>query len=386
MARGRPATPPGTWGEISTTQQPNGRWQAALRVRLLNGTTRQIRKNGKTRAEAVRRARAAATEATGATDTDDLTTTSTITALVDYHLDRLDRSPGTLEVYRSTLRNHITPGIGQLRLNEATPGRLDTFIQSLPPSTGKRVRSILSGAFGVAVRHGMVLHNPVRDTLTPKTINPEARALTIGELETVRRMARWFTIAPGHGPRPRATPFPKILDVLAGTGVRISDALRLQWSDVDLDSTPPTATVHDVKKQGRKRIIELPDLAANALRSQKAATRETFEWVFPTGTGKPLTKSNVERWMRQAKEVWAERPDEQRSDADQDVEWVTPHTFRRTVATWLTDRVSLQAATRQLGHSDSTVTEHHYLDRTAAGPEVAAVLNEVLECTENARK
>lgn len=386
MARGRPATPPGTWGEISTVQKPNGRWQASLRVRLLNGTTKQIRKNGKSRAEAMRRARTAATEATGTTDTDDLTTTSTITALVEHHLEHLDRSPNTLEVYRSTVRNHTDPGIGELRVNEATPGRLDTFIQSLPPSTGKRVRSILSGAFGVAVRYGLVVANPVRDTLTPKTTNPEARALTIGELETVRRMARWFTIAPGHGPRPRATPFPNVLDVLAGTGVRISDALRLQWVDVNLESTPPTATIHDVKKQGRKRIIELPELAADAVRSQRRATGETFEWVFPTGTGKPLTKSNIERWMRQAKEVWAERPAEQRSGDDRDVDWVTPHTFRRSVATWLTDRVSLQAATRQLGHSDSTVTEHHYLDRTAAGPEIAMVLNGLLECTENAHK
>lgn len=386
MSRGRPATPPGTWGEISATKQPNGRWQAALRVRLLNGATKQIRKNGKTKPEAIRRAKTAATEATGTHDTDELTTTSTITNLVEYHLDHLDRSPGTLDVYRSTTRNHIDPGIGQLRLNEATAGRLDTFIHSLPPSTGKRARSILSGAFGVAVRHGLVLHNPVRDTLTPKIDNPEARALTLDELATVRRMARWFTIAPGHGPRPRATPFPNILDFLAGTGVRISDALRLQWVDLNLTATPPTATIHDVKKQGKKRIIELPDLAAAAVRSQQRATAEAFPWVFPTGTGRALTKSNVERWMRQARETWDQRPAEKRLDEDRDVSWVTPHTFRRTVATWLTDRVSLQAATRQLGHSDSTVTEHHYLDRTAAGPEVAAVLNGVLQCTENAQK
>ncbi|MGP9760708.1 tyrosine-type recombinase/integrase [Corynebacterium sp. AOP12-C2-36] len=385
MARGRPVTPPGTYGEVNAIKISTGRWQANLRVRLLNGQTQQIRKNGTTKAEAVRRAKQAALDAAGVADTDDLTTASTITALVDHYLDHLDRSAGTLEVYRSTARNHITPGIGQLRLNEATAGRLDAFLRALAPSTAKRARSMLSGAFGVAVRYGLVLHNPVRDTLPPKITTPEARALTMEELQTVRRMAQWFTTAPGHGPRPRALPFPNVLDFLAGTGVRISDALRLQWDDLNLDATPPTAVIHDVKGGGRRRIIELPDLAAEAVRSQQRATMQTYSSVFPTGTGKPLTKSNIERWMRQAKEAWDSRPADQKT-GEPDVSWVTPHTFRRSVATWLNDRVSLQAASQQLGHSDSTVTEHHYLDRTAKGPEVALVLNGVLECTNNAQK
>lgn len=385
MPRGRPATPPGTHGDVTARQLDGGRWQANLRVRLLNGQTQQIRKNGATKAEAVRRAKLAAAEAAGVNDTDDLSTTSTVTALVDHYLDHLDRAAGTIEVYRSTARNHITPGIGQLRLNEATAGRLDTFLRSLAPSTAKRARSMLSGAFGVAVRYGLVLHNPVRDTLPPKVTTPEARALTMDELQTVRRMAQWFTTAPGHGPRPRALPFPNVLDFLAGTGVRISDALRLQWDDLNLDATPPTAVIHDVKGGGRRRIIELPDLAAEAVRSQQRATRRTYAWVFPTGTGKPLTKSNIERWMRQAKEAWDDRPADKKV-GEPDVSWVTPHTFRRSVATWLNDRVSLQAASQQLGHSDSTVTEHHYLDRTTTGPEVALVLNAVLQCTENAQK
>ncbi|WP_227871281.1 site-specific integrase [Corynebacterium provencense] len=193
-------------------------------------------------------------------------------------------------------------------------------------------------------------------------------------------MARWFTIAPGHGPRPQAQPFPSILDFLAGTGVRISDALRLQWADLNLDTAPPTAVIHDVKGGGRRRIIELPDLAAEAVRSQRRATMETYPWVFPTGTGKPLTKSNIERWTRKAKEAWEARPADVKA-GEPDVSWVTPHTFRRSVATWLNDQVSLQAASQQLGHSDSTVAEHHYLDRTVTGPEVALVLNAVLECT-----
>lgn len=51
---------------------------------------------------------------------------------------------------------------------------------------------------------------------------------------------------------------------------------------------------------------------------------ETYPWVFPTGTGKPLTKSNIERWMRQARDAWDARGDEDRDDDEPEVSWVTP--------------------------------------------------------------
>lgn len=374
MARGRPATPPGTWGEVSAVQQPNGRWQAQLRVRLLDGQTRRIRANGTSKSAAVRAAKEKAAAATGTQDTDTLTTTSPVTALIEQYLDQLDATEGTKNTYRATHRNHIEPGIGQLRLNEATTGRLDVFLRGLTPGTWKSARALLSGAFRMATRYGLVTHNPVRDTTTPPSTRPEARALTVAEIHAVRAMARYYTHAERSGPATRAVAFPWLIDVLIGTGVRISDALRLQWADVNLAADPPTAIVRDVKKGEQPRVIQLPQIAADALRAQQRATRQVFPWVFPTGTGQAVSVSNAERWLRLAKQAWEQR-DRDAGAVEPPVGWVTFHTFRKTVATVLSERVSLEAASQQLGHSDTTITEHHYLDRTAIAPPVAEVLD-----------
>lgn len=380
MARGRPATAPGTYGDISARQLTNGRWQANLRIRLLNGELKQVRANGKTEAEAKRRVKTKAVETTGVQDTDELTTTSPITALVDHWLEQHDGAAGTIDVYKSTIRNHITPGIGQLRINEATTSRLDAFIRSLEgPGTARRARAILSGAFSLAARYGLTQHNPMRETSSVKVKKAEPRALTTMELRTFRRMVRYYTTAPLAGSRTRATAFPRIMDFVAGTGVRISEALRVEVAHIDLTATPPTALVNVTKDGGSQRVIQLPKIAVAAVKAQLAdlqGLEGLNVYLFPTSTGKPISKSNVERWMRNAKLAWEKRPKDHRQADDVDVSWVTPHSFRDTVATVLADQVSLLAASQQLGHSDSTITEHHYLQRPTAGPAVADVLDQ----------
>ena len=377
MAPGRTPTVPGTYGEIGVRQLDSGRWEANLQLRLLNGAVKRIRRSGKSQAEAKRRTKQAALAAIGTQDSDVLKTSSTVTALCDYHLARLDKSASTKRTYQSALDLHITPGIGLLRLNEVTTGTLDTFLRAQTPGTWKTCRALLSGAFRRATVLGVVQANPVRETASPPSTRPEARALTTEELRTVRLMAAHYSTGSQMGPAKRAVAFPRLIDVLAGTGLRISDALSLRW--VDIDPEKAEATIHDVKSQGAKvRVIDLPKLSLAALKAQWAETGAVTEHVFSTGTGRPLTASNAERWMRKAKEAWKAAGGAQGTP---DISWVTFHTFRRTVATLLAEKVSVDAATRQLGHTDSTVTEHHYLDRTVRAPAVAAVLDEALRGT-----
>jgi hypothetical protein len=54
---------------------------------------------------------------------------------------------------------------------------------------------------------------------------------------------------------------------------------------------------------------------------------------------------------------------------------VTPHTFRKTVATLISEATTSELASRQLGHSSTQVTRDHYI---AKAP-VSADLSELLE-------
>ena len=53
--------------------------------------------------------------------------------------------------------------------------------------------------------------------------------------------------------------------------------------------------------------------------------------------------------------------------------WVTPHTFRRGVATAI-GIDNIRAAADELGHADTAVTQRHYVAKTHEGPDARSVL------------
>lgn len=55
-------------------------------------------------------------------------------------------------------------------------------------------------------------------------------------------------------------------------------------------------------------------------------------------------------------------------------EWVTPHVFRKTVATIIDREYSSKDAAAQLGHSGSAITEKHYIEKAAVAPDLTKAL------------
>lgn len=51
---------------------------------------------------------------------------------------------------------------------------------------------------------------------------------------------------------------------------------------------------------------------------------------------------------------------------------VSPHSFRRTVATEIDEVYDADAAKDQLGHTSKTVTERHYINRRLVVPDYRA--------------
>jgi integrase len=97
----------------------------------------------------------------------------------------------------------------------------------------------------------------------------------------------------------------------------------------------------------------LPRFAADLLRVRREfATPNELDAVFATRNGTWHQVVNVERRWRQIRK-------------DSGFEWVTPHTFRKTMATLTSEATTYELASRQLGHSSSQVT-HDPLHRQAA--------------------
>ncbi|UTT46227.1 site-specific integrase [Micrococcus luteus] len=169
------------------------------------------------------------------------------------------------------------------------------------------------------------------------------------------------------------TPDTRLRDVVGitlATGCRISDALALRWQDVDLDGRKLTingaviVTSAEVvrqdhpKSRGSVKTYTLDATTAEMLRARwerMTGLGLMPAVVFPSSTGALRDPSNYRKQSHTAREAIG-------------FDWVTPHTFRKTVVTRVADEVGLKASLEYLGHANEAVTAGHY---RAKAPEAA---------------
>lgn len=394
----RPPLPIGSWGRIKRTELPDGTFVAKARVRDLDGVTRLVERTGRTGAAAERNLVAAMTERTAPT-TEDLSPDTRISALWDAYLGHLKaegRAPNTFQRYEY-VGGYITKGLGGVRIREATTQRLDGFIKALGanagPSVAKTARVILSGMFGLAVRYDAATHNPVRDVGTVRT-EPvkKARALDVAELRSILDALynSDMVLNPKNKIRPKLTlseycreaELSDVVTMFAATGARISEVLGLRWEDIDFDAKTVSINgkVNRLKNAGMvresylkskagERVLPLPEFAVSMLlRRRVGAPANLHDAVFPSATGKTWRDpSAVSKQWRKVRDLLG-------------FDWVTSHTFRKTVATLIDAQgLSARIGADQLGHSQVSMTQDVYMGRKATHMEVAEVLNSVIK-------
>jgi integrase len=383
----RPELPVGTWGKVRTEQLGPNRFRARTRFRDYDGKTRDVEASGNTRPSAERALTVKLRDRTTPND-DEITRDTRIEALADLWLDHKAAedtvTPQTLTSYISILRSRIRPALGSLRIREATVGRLDKFLRNLAqdhPDAAKSAKVVLSQMFGLAVRHGAIPVNPVRETGRLRKSRRKVVALTGEDLEAVREAIRvWQEPTPGKsGPR-HTGDLADIVDIMLATGARIGEVLALRWADLDLSIERPTLTISgtlvSIKEQGvvrqdwtksdaGYRRVVLPNFAVGMLLARKiAASENPNDAIFTTRRGTWLSPNNVRRQWRQAR-------------AEADLDWVVPHNFRKTVATLIDQEASTKSASAQLGHASEQVTRKHYIAKPALAPDNSEILEKL---------
>ncbi|MFI9633576.1 tyrosine-type recombinase/integrase [Nocardia sp. NPDC051929] len=397
----RQSLPIGTYGRITTKRQPNGRWRATTRYRDEDGITRTVHKFGPTKGRAEEILRESLTQRTGSRG-GLITRDTKLADLADLWLAEKVLQEGiaqqTLDLYwmeievstdcratKGTIK--IKSALGGLRVWEATTSRIDAHLKRIVLNghreKARRQRVILSEMMSMAVRHDAIDRNPVREVadLPRKRQKPRAADLeTLAELRT--QLQDWvdgkpLDGAPGYTYGPRRNP--RVLDVAdveLGTGPRPGEALALRWCDVDLHAQPPritlSGTIVRIKGKGLirqewtktdsgYRTVVLPQFVVDTLRRVKAeAIENELDLVFPNRDGGIWDPHNFNRLWRQARgEKFA---------------WVTPKTFRKTVASLIADQYGPQAAAQQLGHANDSVTKRHYIDQPTEAPDFTAAL------------
>lgn len=364
----------GTFGEISYRSTTSARVQARVRYRDQDGQVRFVSAVGSTRSDAARRLKDAIAARPEHGVYEEIGPDSPFGRLVEVWLDDLDLegrlAPNTRALYERNMRKLVMPAFENFTLREITTGRVDRFLKTLAStrshSMAKQAKTVLSLAFGLAVRYDALQRNPVREVSRLRKPATRAAALSLVEVETVRRAVRaWRREGGLSGPKPDGQ-LEQIIEVMLGTSARIGEVLALRRCDVDVTSAPPTVRIcgtivsppgqpthrqPDPKTAKSVRTVSVPSFTAEALRERLAAmpSDDPENLVFFSRNGTPLTTNNVRRRLRQVLDE-AGLPN------------VTPHAFRRTVATALHRAAGSELAAEMLGHSSTKITEEHYIE------------------------
>ncbi|MEU1807860.1 tyrosine-type recombinase/integrase [Micromonospora aurantiaca (nom. illeg.)] len=384
----RPPLPVGTWGNIRTEKLGHNRFCARARFRDYDGKTRDVEAVGTTGPAAVRALKEKLRDRAAPND-DEITRETHISTLANLWIEEITAEEHvvqqTIDRYESVVRTAVLPALGNLRIREASVGRLDKALRKIAkdyPAAAKVTKVVLSQMFALAVRRGALTTNPVRETGrlragTPRTVV----ALDAEHLDAVRSAIRvWQQPTPGKsGPRPTGD-LADIIDLMLATGVRIGEVLALRWVDVDLAVEHPTVTICGTivfvkgkgffrqewtKSDAGHRTVVLPRFAVGMLLARKLiAADNPIDAIFASRRGTWLSPHNVRRQWRQAR-------------ADTGLEWVTPHTFRKTVATLIDKEANTKDAAGQLGHATEQVTKKHYVVKPAVAPDNSHILEQL---------
>lgn len=371
---GRPPLPVGTFGKIDFLTIKRGHVRARARYRDYDGVVRPITRYGPSRPKAESELRRALRDRVSPSS-GQIAGDSRVRDLAAVWLDEVasrDLATATKEMYSDVVSRHIAPGLGALRLSEVTVPVTDRFIKLTATRSGagtaKAARTVLSGMLGLAVRHGALPSNPIRDVGRISRHKKQVRALTVPESAQLRQNLAADT-------RSIDLALPELVDFLLGTGLRIGEACALRWEAVDLMArvVEVNSTVVRTKEFGLAiqdrpktaagwRVIAIPNAVVDLLRRRRDAGAALEDVAFPSVLGHVRDRSNTTGDLRRAFD---------RASFD----WVTSHTLRKTVATRLDDAgLSARQIADHLGHARPSITQDVYLGREVVAAQAARAL------------
>ncbi|MFC3996604.1 site-specific tyrosine recombinase XerD [Nocardiopsis sediminis] len=291
------------------------------------------------------------------------------------YLDHLTVERGladnTLTSYRRDLRRYLEflgerglsslDGVGEADVTEFLR-RLREGDDTHPPLGGNsagRAVSAVRGLHRFAQREGITAHDPAREVRPPSPPRRLPKAVSLQAIESLLD-------ATGGGD-PRALRDRALLELLYGTGARISEAVGLDVDDVtrladaaasgDDDRARPDINVVRFRgKGGKERLVPIGRFARGALdaylvraRPELAAAGRGVPALFLNARGGRLTRQGAWAVLRAA----AERAG---------LTDVSPHTLRHSFATHLLDGgADVRVVQELLGHASVTTTQVYTL-------------------------
>jgi integrase len=267
-------------------------------------------------------------------------------------------APGTFADYRKSVEKYLIPVLGRRRLAAIAPAHLRRLVAELAaagklaPKTINNIIVPLRLMLAHAVEDGLIPSNPA--ATTPGSRHRMRLPAAHREMDYLRldEVPRYLVAC--------SPAYRLLAEVLLGAGLRIGEALALEWTDVDVVGA---LTVRRALKDGREvgstkgrraRRVEIGPRLAALLADRRALLAERSEaptpLVFPAQRGGYLNRTYVSnRWHPAALRGAGLRST------------LRLHDLRHSAAAgWLAAGLPLVFVQRQLGHADISTTVGHY--------------------------
>lgn len=262
------------------------------------------------------------------------------------------RSANTVRAYRRDLRAYCDwLAMTGRSLDDVEPADLDAWVgelrrRGLAPASVKRSTVAVRSLHRFRLQEGLAEHDPAASVETPRVPSGLPKALTEADVTAL------LDAVVGDDPiarRDRA-----LLEVLYGTGARISEVCSLGLGDVDLDA----GLLRLFGKGSKERVVPLGRFARVALASwlseagrgavapEQFARRTDADAVFLNARGGRLSRQGAWGIVR--------RHGETAGIADR----LSPHVLRHSCATHMLDHgADIRAVQELLGHASISTTQ-----------------------------
>lgn len=283
---------------------------------------------------------------------------TSVTDAVEEYLShiRVERglSANTAAAYSRDLRRYVgfLTGRGITTVSGVGTGDISEFVRSLEgsPATVARIISSIRGFHGFALEENLTREDPAREVRPPSLGKRLPKALTQAEVSRL-------VDAPDRdellGIRDAA-----LLELLYGTGARVSEVCSLDVDDVAPVVAEPEAGLRLVGKGGKHRLVPLGSYARRALEAYLVRSRPGL--ARRAGRSEPALMLNQRGRRLSRQSAWAVI--QQHAAAAGLADDISPHTLRHSYATHLLEGgADLRVVQELLGHSSVATTQLYTL-------------------------
>jgi integrase/recombinase XerD len=260
-------------------------------------------------------------------------------------------APRTIDAYRRDLTAFavwLGKPVGPVDREDIERYLAELRAAGLASTTIARRAAALRSFFRHQVLIGARGENPAAEIGLPRRTRRLPRTLSPGEAERLVEAA--------NGTSPRALRDRALVELLYGSGLRVSEAVGLERASVDLDGRLVRAT----GKGDKERIVPIGRRGVDALRRYLARGRPFLDRrhrpeLFLNAQGGALTRAGAFLILRRLAEKAGLEPAR-----------VHPHLLRHSFATHLLEGgADLRSVQEMLGHADLATTElyTHVTDR-----------------------